>query len=647
MKKNIKKDGLSIIIPCYNVEKYIVNCLDSLQKQLASIDYEIILIDDKSQDSTIDIIEKYISEHDLNIIFLKNSENKGAGYSRNKALKEANFDFVSFIDADDYVDDNYYQVMLDLIKNEKSDLAVCDINIVYDGTDDNVLCACWDGEINKYNIINNGYAASPCNKIIRKELLLKYPFAENIMNEDIPAILAILINAKKVSCTHETKYNYIQRQGSVQNASLSDKKLDLFKAISILEERISKNDYDKYMEAIIFQQIIMFLVYVPIKEKDFFIRGKFLRKFSKLSKKYDLKNNSLYLKFVKNLGKKSTFYYNLLLSFNSLGFGYLTSFLISTLKVYQKYFAKKSVIKPDITLDDLVQAAIENSKLNGKKTVTVAIPNYNYEKFLFQRIYSILYQKYKINEIIILDDCSKDNSRKIINEITNVLTPYIKVKKIFNGKNSGSVFKQWQKAIENSSSDYLWIAEADDYCSDKMLNSLMKLVESDKDISLAYVDTAFIDKEGKIILKTIKPEIDIMKTGHWDKNFINDGDKEINNFAFLNCTIANVSSVIFKVNDYTEIFEELKNYKQVGDYLFYIYVMGTGKVAFYNKPYNYYRLHGNNVTSTTKKQLHFNELKRVHHYIDNKYHLEKWQKDELKKRYEFLEKVWNVKDEDK
>ena len=75
--------------------------------------------------------------------------------------------------------------------------------------------------------------------------------------------------------------------------------------------------------------------------------------------------------------------------------------------------------------------------------------------------------------------------------------------------------------------------------------------------------------------------------------------------------------------------------------------MGTGKVAFYNKPYNYYRLHGNNVTSTTKKQLHFNELKRVHHYIDNKYHLEKWQKDELKKRYEFLEKVWNVKDEDK
>lgn len=74
-------------------------------------------------------------------------------------------------------------------------------------------------------MINTGFAASPCNKIIKKELLLKYPFAEGIMNEDVASIIAILANANKISYTNQTMYNYVQRPLSVQNTALSMKDL--------------------------------------------------------------------------------------------------------------------------------------------------------------------------------------------------------------------------------------------------------------------------------------------------------------------------------------------------------------------------------------------------------------------------------------
>lgn len=638
----MKKNGISIIIPCYNVERYITNCLNSINKQLKNIKYEIILIDDKSKDNTKKIIKEYLKNTDMNITLLENQKNIGAGASRNKALKQAKYDYISFVDSDDFLDDNYYEEMMSKI-DDKTDVVVCDINFVYeDGAPDLLVKAC-DGKVNKYKLINNGLAASPCNKIIKKELLLKYPFAEGIMNEDIAAIIAIIANCNKLKVTHDTKYNYVQRSSSVQNSSLSDKRLDIFKSVDILKERIKDNlEYEDFLTAVIFQQIILFFAYVPIKEPNYFKRARFLKKFYKYSKEYSLRQNHLYWNFIELNNKKSRIYYKTLFKLNCNGFSYITSLIMSLYRIYKKIRLNNTVIKKDISLEDIIKVTKRNQKIKSKKTLTVAIPNYNYAAFMYQRLYSILCQSYKIEELIILDDCSSDNSRLIIDKLVEKLESYIKIKKIYNAKNSGSVFKQWKKALSESTTDYLWIAEADDYSDKKFLSSIMKLIEKDDNISIAYTDTSFINKEGVKILKSIKPEIDIMKTGHWDDDFINDGQKEIMDYAFLNCTIANVSSVIIKKLDYSECFKELTNYKQVGDYLFYIHAMEKGKIAYYNKPLNYYRLHGNNVTSTTKKQLHLDELKRVHNYIDDKYKLNSKQKRELQKRYKFLERVWEL-----
>ena len=635
------KEFISIIIPCYNVELYIEKCIDAILNEDYK-NYEIILIDDCSTDNTLKIIKKYEKKYSF-IKVLQNEVNSGAGYSRNKALSIAKYDIISFIDSDDYIEKNFHYELLSNMKENNSSISLCDIYIKYDkdfkeqdSRSDAIL-----GDVTKYNAINNGFAASPCNKLFKKELFKNNLFAENIMNEDIPAIIGCIIDAKKISYTKNTYYNYFQRSSSVQNESIAFKRFDLFKAIGIL---IKRKKIDKeYYDAIIYNQVILFFLYVIPKEKSFFKRYKLLKEYSRLSKPYNIRQNRLFWSFLTSQGRLSKYYYKMLFKLNESGFSFLADLQIE-LYLFYKNHLKSSVIKPSINLDDLIICAKKQNNKKEKIKLSVIVPNYNYEKFMFERLYSILNQTEKVNEIIILDDCSTDNSRELIDKIVESLSPFVNIKKVYNEQNSGSAFKQWKKGFEEANGDYVWIAEADDYCEKTFLKNVIKPIIDDSEVMLSYSDTAFIDKNGKIILKSIKPEIDILKTKHWDSNYVNNGLDEINNYSYLNCTIANVSSVIFKNDNYKEEFELSGKFKQAGDWLFYVNVIKKGKVAFTNKPLNYYRVHGNNVTSTTKKQAHFNEIKKVHLYLEEKYGFTKDQKKEIKNRYDFLEKVWNLKE---
>lgn len=638
----MKSTGISVIIPCYNVEKFIEKCLDSIIIQNLN-KYEIILIDDCSKDNTVEVIKKYQKEHfDIDINLLVNEKNSGAGYSRNSALKIAKYDVISFIDSDDYVEKNFYNELLNEMLKNNADISVCDIYVKSDEI--SYRSAALDGANRKLNFINNGLAASPCNKLFKKELLLKFPFAEGIMNEDIPTVISCLTYAKKIAYTKNTYYNYIQHKSSVQNSSISDKRFDIFKAIDLLNTRISSSkSYSKIWEAVIYQQIIMFFIYVIPKEKNFWKRAKVLKKFYYLSRDIHIRQNHLLWHFVDLQGKKHKYYYKLLLKLNDNGFSYLSSLLISVYDFLKSIKNSQSVIKKDLKMADLVIEAKKQSKKKCAASVSVVIPNYNYEKFLIQRIYSILYQTYAVKELIILDDCSTDNSVALINEISDNINEYVPVKTVINKKNSKCVFKQWEKGFNASSGDYVWIAEADDYCEKNFLEANMRQVQTDKEIILSYCDTAFIDKDGHITYKSIVPEIDIQNKKHWDKSYIIDGSEEIKKYSYLNCTIANVSSVIMKNGNYEEVFKMAQQYKQVGDWRFYLGMYELGKVSYVNKTLNYYRVHGNNVTSTTKKQAHFNEIKQVHEELNNIIKFNTIQRRNIKKRYKFLARVWNIR----
>jgi glycosyltransferase involved in cell wall biosynthesis len=295
-------------------------------------------------------------------------------------------------------------------------------------------------------------------------------------------------------------------------------------------------------------------------------------------------------------------------------------------------------------LENLIELAKKQSNMKDENIkVSVVIPNYNYEKFMYQRLYSVLSQNYKLHEIIILDDCSIDNSKELIDEIVYKLEKYINIRKIYNKTNSGTAFKQWKKGFENVTGDYVWIAEADDYCKETLISNLIKPILKNENILISYADTAFIDIEGKIIMKTIKPEIDIRKTGHWNKSFINNGKNEIENYTFLNCTIANVSSCIIKKDDYEQYLTESCDYKQAGDWIFYANVMKNGYISYTNKVLNYYRVHGNNVSSTMNHKNHIDEINKIHSKFIKEFKLGKFQKNEMSKRIQFLKDCWKVK----
>src|ERR1700742_1367615 len=102
--------------------------------------------------------------------------------------------------------------------------------------------------------------------------------------------------------------------------------------------------------------------------------------------------------------------------------------------------------------------------------VSVIVPNYNHSRYLNQRIDSVLSQTYQDFELIILDDCSTDDSRKIIKQYQE----HPKVSHIvFNETNSGTTFKQWKKGIELAKGKYIWIAESDDWCEPNLLETLV------------------------------------------------------------------------------------------------------------------------------------------------------------------------------
>lgn len=649
---------ISIIIPCYNIENYIEKCIESIENQTYK-DIEIIAVDDCSKDGTL-VKLKELQEKYSNLQVYQNDKNRGAAYSRNFAMKKAKGEYIGFVDSDDYITDDYYEKLMETAEKEKADLVATDIEIVYENNyNAPILSRACLGEVTKFNLVNNGLAASPCNKIIKKELIEKYPFLEGKINEDVASILPAIVKAKKVAYVQGIKYFYVQRNNSVQNEEVTTKRLEMFDSINTCFERIKDDkDFKKYQSAILYQQVLLLYMVIIPKQKDYEKRQELLDIFMEKQEKYNLYKNKHIKHFIKEQPKKERRFYKDMAKCLKRKETTIANEIIENkdkmnktkekMKDVIRKLTKRTVIRRYIEVEDLEKLAKKQSKKQqGDIKISVVIPNYNYENFLLPRIYSILNQTEKIHELIILDDCSKDNSRKLIDEIVEKIAPYIKVQKVYNQENSGCAFKQWKKGFALATGDYVWIAEADDCCDKTLLKNIIKPIKQDKNIYISYADTAFINAWDKIILPTIKPEIDIRKTNHWESDFVDNGLEEIKNYTFLNCIIANVSSCIIKKDNYDDIFEKIIEYKQAGDWLFYVSVMKKGDIAFCNKPLNYYRLHGNNVTSVTKKQKHFDEIVRIHGEIRNMIEMTPWHEDEIQKRYDFLKRVWDLEETEK
>lgn len=259
------------------------------------------------------------------------------------------------------------------------------------------------------------------------------------------------------------------------------------------------------------------------------------------------------------------------------------------------------------------------------KKVSVVVPNYNYEKYISKRIDSILRQTYPIYELIILDDCSTDNSAEVIErkiEDIKVKYPELKVRFVKNEKNSGKAMRQWKKGFELAEGDYVWIAEVDDLSSRNFLAEVMKGFDDPK-VVISYAESAIINSFGLMIIPNFRWSRDKEKTGHYERSYINNGNKEIEEIMAIRCTIPNVSGAVFK-NDkkFLKYFDKATEFSQAGDWYFYAKVLENGKIAYNRKSLNKFRVHSSSKTSRSKKdRTHFDEVVLMHEYFNKNYDL--------------------------
>lgn len=210
---------LSIIIPAYNVETYIKQCLDSVLRQSIE-NYEIILVNDGSTDTTQKICEEYTSKYSC--IKLINQENKGLGAARNTGLKYANGKYIGFVDSDDFVKENMFSAMLNLAKKKDLDLVTCDVELFFQDanirkTIENDLKA--NFVYNRKNIIESFFTYNvkgfAWNKIYKRYLFDGIRYEEGKYYEDIYPMFRILTKVKTMEVIKEPLYIYRQRKNNI------------------------------------------------------------------------------------------------------------------------------------------------------------------------------------------------------------------------------------------------------------------------------------------------------------------------------------------------------------------------------------------------------------------------------------------------
>lgn len=266
----------------------------------------------------------------------------------------------------------------------------------------------------------------------------------------------------------------------------------------------------------------------------------------------------------------------------------------------------------------------KRTKKKVAKKVSVIVPNYNYARYLKWRIMSIAQQSYPIYELIILDDASSDNSKTMIKKMAaeaGRLKPSMKIKLIWNKKNSGKTILQWIKGIEVATGDYIWIAEADDIARRDFLAEVMQGFEKDSEVVLAYSESAIINKYGILMMPNFRRSRDKEGTGHYNKSYIRPGEQEIEEIMAIRCAIPNVSAVVFKnMPVLLEYLKQASKFEQVGDWYLYARLLQDGKIFYNRKSLNLFRVHGKSATKRGKE--HVEEVKRMHEYFKKHYDLD-------------------------
>lgn len=231
--------------------------------------------------------------------------------------------------------------------------------------------------------------------------------------------------------------------------------------------------------------------------------------------------------------------------------------------------------------------------MNESPTVSVILPNYNHALYLPERIESILRQTYQDFELILLDDCSTDNSRDILNRYKN--HPKVSAL-VLNEQNTGNTFLQWERGILLARGKYVWIAESDDSADPRFLELTVDALERHPGAVMCLSGSILIDGQGNC---KKRPSRDRWKETGEVKEF--DGHAYVEHNLMYRNYVYNASMVLFRREVYGQVDKVFQRYRCAGDWLFWAEVCRTGRVLEVRLKLNRFRQHANKVSSRAKQ----------------------------------------------
>ena len=271
---------ISIILPIYNVEKYIEDCLKSIQEQTFT-DFEVIAVDDCGQDNSIAIYESFM-KNDSRFKLVKHEKNKGLSAARNTGISNSNSEYIVCIDSDDWVEPILLEAVYNVFEKSEIEAVWFNANMIQDSTGEHystifdpkkfLLNAGWM-KITPQNF--NKFPDYAWNKAYRKSALEKYSlkFPEGLYFEDADFYLRAYTNIKKVYYIMTPLYNYRMREDSIVTGSsnLEKKFDDIFKLVErAYDYLIETNNFEKY-KSILLESFCIKIKMVLIKNRYNFV----------------------------------------------------------------------------------------------------------------------------------------------------------------------------------------------------------------------------------------------------------------------------------------------------------------------------------------------------------------------------------------
>ena len=240
--ENINQALLSIVVPVYNVEKYLDRCVESIVNQTYT-NLEIILVDDGSPDRCPWMCDEWVQKDSR--IRVIHKQNGGAADSRNVGIEVAKGTYIAFVDSDDYIALNMYEIMIEAMQRNASQIACCARNVIKKNEIIEVHCINGESVFNSAEAIRNMLLGeiideSPCDKVYEKRLFQSIRFPNAEINEDI-VVMPLLIDAcQRIVHVGVPLYNYWQNSESVTRSSYSPKKRIMLKHLDDLEKHLKE-----------------------------------------------------------------------------------------------------------------------------------------------------------------------------------------------------------------------------------------------------------------------------------------------------------------------------------------------------------------------------------------------------------------------